>query len=254
MMCVVAVLRGVGEWLRLTPRPPLPQDMLNDGEEAAPPVLHDFDLDDAPADGDEDEFAMSDDDEEGSGEDGFGPDSDEDEEDGEAGAGGIPDDSAFDSDEEADGDVDMEGGGVPPHLRPNGRASDAGLDEDEDGAITTNLADDLTNDGFTLPAVDAAAGEADEVEEGVSLKDVEARMRWLVGVLTPREDTAGGKGKSKGGALQGVPGKSRSDHLLQLQHDIANYFGYNTFLVGKLMGLFPVEEVRVRAPWAANIC
>jgi ribosomal RNA methyltransferase Nop2 len=37
--------------------------------------------------------------------------------------------------------------------------------------------------------------------------------------------------------------RSRSDHLLQLQHDIATYFGYNTFLVGKLMKLFPLDEV-----------
>jgi hypothetical protein len=43
-----------------------------------------------------------------------------------------------------------------------------------------------------------------------------------------------------------VYGRSRSDHLLQLQHDIATYFGYNTFLVGKLMKLFPVDEVSFR--------
>lgn len=33
--------------------------------------------------------------------------------------------------------------------------------------------------------------------------------------------------------------------MTQLTHDIAHYFGYNTFLVGKLMGLFSVAEVRV---------
>lgn len=36
--------------------------------------------------------------------------------------------------------------------------------------------------------------------------------------------------------------RSRSDHMLQLQHDIATYFGYNTFLVGKLMKLFAADE------------
>jgi len=35
---------------------------------------------------------------------------------------------------------------------------------------------------------------------------------------------------------------SRSDHLLQLEHDIATYFGYNHFLVNKLMRLFSVDE------------
>lgn len=37
--------------------------------------------------------------------------------------------------------------------------------------------------------------------------------------------------------------RSRSDHVMQLQHDIATYFGYNTFLVGKLMKLFAADEV-----------
>jgi ribosomal RNA methyltransferase Nop2 len=31
--------------------------------------------------------------------------------------------------------------------------------------------------------------------------------------------------------------------LLQLQHDIATYFGYNNYLVGKLMVLFSAAEV-----------
>lgn len=39
------------------------------------------------------------------------------------------------------------------------------------------------------------------------------------------------------------PVSSRSDHLLQLQHDIATYFGYNNYLVGKLMVLFSAAEV-----------
>lgn len=48
--------------------------------------------------------------------------------------------------------------------------------------------------------------------------------------------------------------RSRSDHLLQLQHDIATYFGYNVFLVGKLMKLFPVDEVSfIAAQVAAQI-
>lgn len=57
-------------------------------------------------------------------------------------------------------------------------------------------------------------------------------MRWLVGVVLNKEEKVS----------KGVPGKSRSDHMLQLQHDIATYFGYNTFLVGKLMKLFAADE------------
>lgn len=36
--------------------------------------------------------------------------------------------------------------------------------------------------------------------------------------------------------------RSRSDHLVQLEHDIATYFGYNHFLVAKLMKLFSADE------------
>jgi ribosomal RNA methyltransferase Nop2 len=100
-------------------------------------------------------------------------------------------------------------------------------DEDEDGAIQTNLEDDL-EEGYTLPAVD---GIIEEHEHGVSLRETEARMRWLVGVCSSKEDKT-----------RGVPGKSRSDHMLQLEHDIATYFGYNYFLVNKLMQLFTADE------------
>nr|ODN81207.1 ribosomal RNA methyltransferase Nop2 [Cryptococcus depauperatus CBS 7841] len=124
---------------------------------------------------------------------------------------------------------------------------DEGLSKDEDG-IQTNLEDDL-EETFSLPAVDNG-GDQEEHEHGTSLREVENRMRWLVGVVINKSEKVS----------RGVPGKqvllfllveyvklmvlsrSRSDHLLQLQHDIATYFGYNTFLVGKLMKLFPADE------------
>jgi ribosomal RNA methyltransferase Nop2 len=71
----------------------------------------------------------------------------------------------------------------------------AGDDEDEEGGqITTNIEDDLDDEGFTLPAVD---GDEDEIEHGTSLKDVDARMRWLVGVCCGGEDKVS----------KGVPGR-----------------------------------------------
>ncbi|ORX39811.1 NOL1/NOP2/sun family-domain-containing protein [Kockovaella imperatae] len=187
-------------------------DLDVDEDEQLPPGLHEFDLDDAPSDADsdmdeddmpEDEFDLGEDDEE------------EEEE-----------DSAFaSSDDGEDDDIDM--------ADEDERVA-IGDDEDEDeegrDGITTNLEDDIENEGFTLPAVDRG-GEYEDVEHGTSLRDVEARMRWLVGVCM-----------GKGEKAQGVPGKSRSDHLVQLQHDIATYFGYNLFLVEKLMKLFPADE------------
>ncbi|WOO85489.1 25S rRNA (cytosine-C(5))-methyltransferase nop2 [Vanrija pseudolonga] len=177
---------------------------INGGKESLPAGLHDFDLDEAPEeDDDEDDEVLGDEFPE------FDVEDDEFmEEDDEA-------DSAFASDEEdADGDAAM--------------AEGDDEDDDEDGAIQTNLEDDL-EESYTLPAVD---GIEEEHEHGVSLRDVEQRMRWLVGVCSGKDDKTS----------IGVPGKSRSDHLVQLEHDIATYFGYNHFLVNKLMRLFTADE------------
>lgn len=182
-----------------------------DAEEGDPsnlPILHNFDLDEMPEDGedeDEDDF-------------GFGSDDDEDDEE-------AAHDSAFDTDEEDAQD----GGDLDDDMGMDGEGLDGA---DEDDGIQTNMADDLTDEGFTLPAVDAG-GDEEAIEDPASLREVEARMRWLVGILSPKDDKT---------PFKGAPGRSRSDHLLQLQHDIANYFGYNTFLVGKLMGLFSAPE------------
>ncbi|WWC61200.1 uncharacterized protein I303_103780 [Kwoniella dejecticola CBS 10117] len=189
---------------------------LNDDGEALPLGQHAFDLDEAPSDEDDeeglgDEFNIGSDDE--MLDDEFDEDEDEDDEDEEV-------DSAFASDEDEDAEMADEAA----------EKEQDGDDDDEADGIQTNLEDDL-EETYTLPAVDRG-GEEEEIEHGTSLRDVEQRMRWLVGVCLSKDDKMS----------KGVPGKSRSDHLLQLQHDIATYFGYNTFLVGKLMKLFPADE------------
>lgn len=173
----------------------------DDKEERMPAGLHAFDLDEAPSDAEDDE-AMGDDD--------FGFPSEDDDEMGED----DEVDSAFASDEE-------EGAA-------GGEEVEMGSDDEFNGEIQTNLEDDLDDEGWTLPAVD---GIVEEHEHGTSLREVEARMRWLVSVCSSKEDK-----------IRGVAGKSRSDHLVQLEHDIATYFGYNHFLVNKLMKLFNADE------------
>lgn len=107
-------------------------------------------------------------------------------------------DSAFASSNE---DVDVEMADAeddkddppPPHLRPDPIPTSG---DDEDGAITTNLEDDLENEGYTLPAVERG-GEPEEFENGTSLRDVEERMRWLVGICMGKDEKVS----------NGVPGK-----------------------------------------------
>ncbi|RXK40602.1 ribosomal RNA methyltransferase Nop2 [Tremella mesenterica] len=185
------------------------EDDTGGDDERLPPGQHTFDLDEAPEDdGDfdsqeEDDFDLVSDEEMNSDED-----------------------SAFAS-SGAEEDVDMDENDLPPpHLRPNPIPTD-----EEGGPISTNLEDDLDHQGFTLPAVERG-GEQEDYEAGTSLKEVESRMRWLIGVCSGKQEKTS----------NGLPGRSRSDHLLQLQHDIATYFGYNLFLVNKLMKLFIVDE------------
>lgn len=187
------------------------EDEAEDGAESLPQGQHMFDLDEAPSDdelleeAEEDEFDLEDE------------DMSEDEE----------ADSAFASSGDEDEDAEMASDDeLPPHMRPNPIPTD-----EEGGPISTNLEDDLEDEGFSLPAVDRG-GEQEDYEAGTSLKEVESRMRWLVGVCAGKDDKTS----------KGLPGRSRSDHLLQLQHDIATYFGYNLFLVEKLMKLFTVDE------------
>jgi ribosomal RNA methyltransferase Nop2 len=159
--------------------------------------------------------------------DGFGMSDDDDEED----LGGeLEHDSAFDtSDDDAEGldgdkddeDVEMdESDELPPHLRPNAGIALDSDDEGVDGQITTNLMQDITASDFTLPAVtkiraktaaDPNLGESDdedevdEIEGRTSLRDVESRMRWLVGVLGGKEKDEDG-GVIAGGKFRGLKG------------------------------------------------
>jgi ribosomal RNA methyltransferase Nop2 len=158
-----------------------------DDEERLPPGLHNFNLDELPPDeeGDEDmddEFDLS-----------GGEKGDEDEEMGFGESDDEEVDSAFASSGEEDAEMDENNDPRTAHLRPNPVPADG---DDEDGAIMTNLEDDLENEGYTLPAVDRG-GEEEEHEHGTSLREVEGRMRWLVGVCCGKEDKAS----------RGVPGK-----------------------------------------------
>lgn len=208
--------------------------MHNDDPDA-PEVQHDFDLDEAPsgeemdlaafmgeADSNSEVDGEGDDDGEGGMMEGdeFDVSGDEDEEDL---VGGLEHDSAFDTseDEAADGndadvDVDMQDE-LPPHLRPN-PALELDSDEDLDGQITTNLMGDITASEFSLPAVTKSRAKTaedaeeddddeqfDELEGRTSLRDVEARMRWLVGILGGKEKDEDGD-VIPGGEFRGIKG------------------------------------------------
>lgn len=170
---------------------------------------------DSEAEGDDDELVVEGDEFEMSDEDG------EDEL-----AGALEHDSAFDTSDEEGGDkageedeeedVDMDDE-LPPHLRPNA-ALELDSDEDLDGQITTNLMGDITASEFSLPAVTKSRARTaedaeeddddeqfDELEGRTSLRDVESRMRWLVGILGGKEKDEEGE-VIPGGDFRGIQG------------------------------------------------
>ncbi len=71
---------------------------------------------------------------------------------------------------------------------------------------------------------------AQEIDDTTDIALVNARITHIIRVLSNFKE------------LKEID-RSRSDYVLQLQKDIALYYGYNFFLVEKLFHLFPLSEV-----------
>ncbi|XP_077871474.1 28S rRNA (cytosine(4447)-C(5))-methyltransferase isoform X3 [Ictidomys tridecemlineatus] len=96
-------------------------------------------------------------------------------------------------------------------------------DEEADGGLQINV------DGeelFVLPP----AGEMEQDAHAPDLQRVHKRIQDIVGVL-------------RDFGAQREEGRSRSEYLNRLQKDLATYYSYGDFLLGKLMELFPLSEL-----------
>ncbi|XP_053412448.1 probable 28S rRNA (cytosine(4447)-C(5))-methyltransferase [Nycticebus coucang] len=96
-------------------------------------------------------------------------------------------------------------------------------EEETDGGLQINVDDEGSS---VLPP----AGEMEHDAQALDLQRVHKRIQDLVGVLrdfgTQREE-----------------GRSRSEYLNRLKKDLATYYSYGDFLLGKLMDLFPLSEL-----------
>lgn len=92
-----------------------------------------------------------------------------------------------------------------------------------DGGLQINLDEE---EPFVLPP----AGEMEQGAQAPDLQRIHKRIQDIVGVLrdfgTLREE-----------------GRSRAEYLHRLQRDLATYYSYGDFLLGKLMDLFPLSEL-----------
>ncbi|KAM9071877.1 28S rRNA (cytosine(4447)-C(5))-methyltransferase isoform 1-T1 [Megaptera novaeangliae] len=105
---------------------------------------------------------------------------------------------------------------VSPESRPK-------EDDEMEGDLRINVDEEET---FVLPP----AGEMEQDAQVPDLQRVHKRIQDIVGVLrdfgTQREE-----------------GRSRSEYLQRLRKDLATYYSYGDFLLGKLMDLFPLSEL-----------
>ncbi|XP_051029001.1 probable 28S rRNA (cytosine(4447)-C(5))-methyltransferase isoform X2 [Phodopus roborovskii] len=125
----------------------------------------------------------------------------------EAAAGGQW--SEEETDEEEDDDV-------PPESCPP-------KDDKAEGDLQINVDDEET---FVLPA----SGEMEQDAQAPDLQRVHKRIQDIVGVL-------------RNFGAQREEGRSRSEYLNRLQKDLATYYSYGDFLLGKLMEIFPLSEL-----------
>ncbi|KAL2776968.1 putative 28S rRNA (cytosine(4447)-C(5))-methyltransferase isoform 4, partial [Daubentonia madagascariensis] len=96
-------------------------------------------------------------------------------------------------------------------------------EEETDGGLQINVDEEE-------PSVLPPAGEMEQDAQAPDLQRVHKRIQDIVGVLrdfgTQREE-----------------GRSRSEYLNRLKKDLATYYSYGDFLLGKLMDLFPLSEL-----------
>uniref|UniRef100_F6S2Y2 Nucleolar protein 1 n=1 Tax=Equus caballus TaxID=9796 RepID=F6S2Y2_HORSE len=96
-------------------------------------------------------------------------------------------------------------------------------DDEPDGGLQINVDEE---EPFVLPP----AGEMEQDAQPPDLQRVHKRIQDIVAVLrdfgTQREE-----------------GRSRSEYLHRLRKDLAIYYSYGDFLLGKLMDLFPLSEL-----------
>ncbi|XP_007527913.1 probable 28S rRNA (cytosine(4447)-C(5))-methyltransferase [Erinaceus europaeus] len=110
-----------------------------------------------------------------------------------------------------------------------------GEDEEEMSPQSGPQKDDEADDGLQINVDEESSvlpqeGEMEPDAQAPDLQRVHKRIQDIVGVL-------------RDFGAQREEGRSRSEYLHRLQKDLATYYSYGDYLLGKLMDLFPLNEL-----------
>ncbi|KAI3920466.1 hypothetical protein MKX01_000805 [Papaver californicum] len=129
-------------------------------------------------------------------------------------------DSGSDENSDSDENIDIE---------RKSRKLDREREKQQDDSrkeMVTNIQVEMESDEFQLPTKE----ELEEEKLRPDLTNLQRRIKEIVRVLS----------NFKGLRKEGL---SRKDYVEQLQLDLSSYYGYNEFLIGVLVEMFPVVEL-----------
>ncbi|KAJ1883636.1 rRNA (cytosine-C5-)-methyltransferase nop2, partial [Kickxella alabastrina] len=140
--------------------------------------------------------------------------------------GGIESYDEMDSDE----DLDEEAAVTFRDMEKRSRKLDAMRKEDEEMAdLEATVAEDVVEGEREIFMLPSAKQVEAEKEAPLDLSQVQLRIQEIIRVLNNFSELR-------------APDSSRNDYMEQLQRDMCFYYGYNEFLMDKLLQLFTVSE------------